>query len=408
MHRLLVLVIVSGALAAAAPAHAGPFGGFSADQRWYLSGQDRICAPVPVADGKSRAAPRCEQVDTGRVAALKFRRGQTQQGAQAAYDASARGTDITVARRRDRQPVVVWSAIDPISRITGVYVSEGGKLVAVEYQSRFGGRMRTDTVAFALPEPAKPAEPAVEAPAAAGAERAKAAAAGAAAAGAAAAGPADSRIGEFLRRARRLDRKGRAGRAAEAYREVLAITPDHLEARYGLARSLVRQGKRDAAVSALRTLADAGHADAIVWLVEARFDKAFAKLRAHAGFRAATGLTPDPARTRTGYERLVGFSSIWEQPEVKCEQAQVALELARLERTFDLRITSRCRGYEDTTRLSGRWRLGAADRVELVFPNPGSTEESLTCHMDACTGSEDCLRCGQDTELAFTLRPVRR
>lgn len=407
MHRLLVLVIASGAVVVAAPAHAGPFGGFSADQSRYLSGQDRICAPVPVADGKSRAAPHCEQADAGRVAASKFRRGRAQQGAQATYDASFRGTDITIARRPDGQAVVVWTAIDPIARITGVYVSEGGKLVAVEYQSRFGGRMRTDTVAFVLPgAPAVAApEPAAGAPepAAAGAERGRAEPPGVGPAD-----PADPRIGELLDRARRADRKGGAGAAADAYRKVLVIAPDHPEARYGLARSLVRQGKRDAAVDELRALADAGHADAIVWLVEARFDKAFARLRAHAGFRAATGLAPDPARPRTRYERLVGFSSTWEQPEVKCEQAQVALHLARLERTFDLRITSRCRGYEDETRLSGRWRLGTADRVELVFPNPESAEEILTCQLDACTAGEDCLRCGEDADLAFTLRPVRR
>jgi hypothetical protein len=93
MYRMLVLVMAAGALAwSPADARADAFGGFSADQSRYLAGRDKVCTPVPVAEGKGRGVPGCEQADAGRVAALKFRRGMVQQGAQAEYEASFRGT----------------------------------------------------------------------------------------------------------------------------------------------------------------------------------------------------------------------------------------------------------------------------------------------------------------------------
>src|SRR5690606_34666624 len=134
-----------------------------------------VCTPVRVsAPGStaapaagpptSRATPACEPADERRVAAMKFRRGPAEQGARAEYEAGARGTEITVRDRRSGRALVTWSAVDPVERITGVYSGQGNEqsggraapgaaraaLVAVEYEVRFGGRTRVETVAFAL------------------------------------------------------------------------------------------------------------------------------------------------------------------------------------------------------------------------------------------------------------------
>lgn len=439
MYRVLIspsvvaAVAVAAALAAPgvlapAAARADGFGGFSADQSRYLVGRDRVCVPLatasplaapgaPASGGAVPAvagAPRCELASPGQVAGLKFRRGIRQQGGQAAYDVSFRGNSMTVTARSEARVVLVWDAIDPIARVTAVYASEGGALLAVEYQSRAGGRMRTDTVGFVLPA-RTPAAPASHAGQEAGGQAGREAGRqeGDQQGGQAGTPPGSgdaARVTELLAQARRLDKK--SARAAErAYRQVLEEAPDQPEAHYGLARSLARQKQPEATLDALRALAASRHPDAIVWQVEARFDRAFARLRADPGFRSATGLDgagASPAGAKPLYDRLVGFSNTWEQPEIKCEQAQVVLELERLARTFRLRIVSRCGGYHDTTRLSGSWRITGADRAELVFPNAKGPEDLLSCRMESCPDGEACLRCGVDTDLSFTLRPVRR
>jgi hypothetical protein len=222
--------------------------------------------------------------------------------------------------------------------------------------------------------------------------------------------PDDPRVSERLARARKRD-AGNARAAEAAYRQVLDIDPGQPEARYGLARSLARQRKHPAAVEALAALAASQHPEAVTWLVEARFDRAFARLRSDAGFRAATGLDSDGTRPRSLYERLLGFSNTWEQSEVKCEQAEVRLSLDRRARTFKLVITTRCGGHPLSTRLQGTFRLGqppaAGERVDLVLPNREGPEESVACRMQVCAG-EDCLQCVVDEDLSFSLLPVRR
>jgi hypothetical protein len=432
----IVLAAVAAVLAGAVPAAAGPFGGFSADQTRYLHGRDQVCTPLRVTapdPAPSPATPACEPADDRRVAAMTFRRGALQQGTRAEYEASSRGTEITVRDRRSGRTLVTWSAVDPVERITGVYAAENSgqaaarpaplALVAVEYEVRFGGRTRIETVAFAL-APATPAGapdmPAGPAPGpdttpgpgiapAPGPDTTPGPGIAPAPAGAAPPAPGDPRVGERLAKARKLD--ARNPRAAEAaYRQVLELDAEHPEAHYGLARSLARQRKQPAAVEALAALARSQRPEAAEWLVEARFDRAFASLRSDAAFRAATGLDSDRTRPRSLYERLLGFSDTWEQPEVKCEQAEVRLALERRARTFKLVITTRCGGSPMSTRLQGKFRLGepqTGDRVDLVLPNREGPEEVVACRMQIC-GSEDCLQCVVDEDLSFSVLPVRR
>ncbi len=269
--------------------------------------------------------------------------------------------------------------------------------MAVEYEARFGGRARVETVVFSIS--------AAAAPAAVTPEPGTSPAPSAPAAGPAA--PDDPRLAGLLTKARRLDARNQARPAEAAYRQVLEIDTDHPEARYGLARSLARQRKQPAASEALAALARSPRPDAAEWLVEARFDRVFQGLRGDPAFRAATGLDPDPARQRSLYERLLGFSDTWEQAEVKCEQAEVRLSLERRARKFRLAITTRCGGYPTTTRLQGGFRLGPDDRVDLVLPNAEGPEDAVVCRMQRCS-SEDCLQCVVDEDLSFTVLPVRR
>jgi hypothetical protein len=435
MFRIALATVGALAILAAGaePAAAGPFGGFSADQTRFLNGRDQVCAPLRVSvpgpgasPASSQATPACEAADDRRIAAMTFRRGAVQQGTRAEYEASARGTEITVRDRRSGQALVVWSAVDPVERITGVYVGQGNSqtgvpatpaqvaLVAVEYEVRFGGRTRVETVAFALAPAAATGVTVAPGPASDTASGPAAGPAPGPASGApetAAPAPGDPRVAERLAKARKLD--ARSPKAAEAaYRQVLEIDAEHPEARYGLARSLARQRKVPAAVETLAALARSQRPEVAEWLVEARFDRAFASLRSDAAFRAATGLDRGgDSRPRSLYERLLGFSDTWEQPEVKCEQAEVRLALERRPRKFKLVITTRCGGSPMSTRLQGKFRLGdpgtAGDRVDLVLPNPEGPEETVACRMQLC-GSEDCLQCVVDEDLSFSLLPVRR
>lgn len=412
--RHLFAVIISALVASTGPsALADSFGGFSADETLYLSGRDRVCTPLAVSAGAAKGFASCEAADPSRVAAARFRRGTEQRGTRAKYAAAAKSTTLTVSAQGGQGAgagvVVTWTSTDPIARILGVYVSDKEKLLAVEYESGFGGRLRTEVVAFVLPraagaqaEPtpgqeAQPTKPERPAP------------------GTATPGtvttpttPALSPDAEkALAQARKLARRGRHKDAAAWYRKVLAADAGHAEARYGMARSLAAQRKLDSALSELQALAASGRDDAAIWLVEARFDPSFARLRDNPAFRAATGLSASPGQKRSLYERLVGFASTWEQPETKCEKPQINLDLDRRARTFALRITSRCGGNDDVTRLRGSFTIKEPDQVILSMPNKGGNDETMQCTMRVCD-DEDCLHCLVDMDLDFLVRPVRR
>lgn len=409
--RTLIPVMLALGLGATSAAQAEPFGGFSKDQSHYLTGRETICTPLPVNGATSQGAPACKTADASQVAAQGFRRGMEQRGSRAKFAATARGSSLTVqALGPGAVPSELfrWSSPDPIARVVAVFLSPNESVLAVEYESRFGGRIRTEVVGFVLAganAADRPAEGSSEAQAT-GKEHVAGGQGTAASQGSKTAAPAlDARAQKALDRARGQARKNKNKQAEAAYREVLAVDPEHAEARYGLAQSLARQKKLDHAVTELQALARSGRDDTIVWRVEARFDPAFAALRARDTFRDATGLASSTARSL--YERLVGFSSTWEQPETRCEAAQINLDLARLERTFRLRILSRCGGMDDETNLKGTWAIQGNDRVLLTLPNKSGADEAIECAMQVC-GGEDCLHCRVDVDLDFLLRPVRR
>ena len=407
LQMIILFVLFVVAVVATPAAWAEPFGGFSADETQYLVGRDTICSPLPMVDGTSRGIPSCARAEATSVAARKFRRGTKQQGSRAKYSASSRSTSLTVRALEGTGAraglTITWEATDPISRITAVYLSNGGELLAVEYESRFGGRARTDVVAFMIgkskdssPEPPAPVQPDSRPAAKDPTTPAPA---------------ASKELEKALSKARRLSRRGANKALIAAFRRVLELDPDHSEGLYGLARGLARRRQVDGALAELEKLAASSREDAIVWQVEARFDKAFASLRSNSRFRKAVGLDRPPGTRPTAvYERLVGFSSTWEQPEIKCEQAQINIDFARTQRKFALRVTTRCGGYKDVTRLKGRWQVAKNGQITLILPNKSKADEIVTCALQICSDSsnEDCLICGVDSDLSFTARPVRR
>jgi hypothetical protein len=155
-------------------------------------------------------------------------------------------------------------------------------------------------------------------------------------------------------------------------------------------------------VDVLRTLAASRRADAVEYLVRARFDDAFAALRGDPGFRAAVRLDQPPA---TFYERLVGFGGVWEQAGTSCDSPGVTLTL-RPERTFRLKVTSVCSGdrYEDV--FKGTW-TARDPALTLALPTKGRDDELIACGLER-DGDEDLLRCALGDDLQFAVRPTRR
>ncbi len=169
-------------------------------------------------------------------------------------------------------------------------------------------------------------------------------------------------------------------------------------------RQVAAKAKADA-IATIEKLAASTRADAIEWLVEARFDAAFAPLRADATFRTKVGLDRKPATT---YERLMGFGGQWEQSGTACDKPEVRLTATR-DRVVRLRVKTKCEGVGYDMPFKGTWRLDG-DRVVLTFPTKGkaaSADDDAPCKFEAA-GDEDALHCAVGRDLDFAVLPTRR
>jgi hypothetical protein len=382
--RWFVTAVVAVGLASTASAD--PFGGFSKDRSSFLVGTDRVCTPV----APGGAAPACRKVAGDQVSKLGFARGAPQRGTTARVTAEASGAVLRVRDARTRAVLAEWNSPDAIARVGAVFVSDDDTVVAVEYETRAGGRTALQAVALAVAkqapaQPATPAAPAVRAPLPPAQVKALAAA---------------------LRSSDRLLARKQWAKAETGYRKALAIDEHSAAARFGLAASLARRGKPAEAVAELVTIGRSPDAAAPVWLVEARSSAHFAALRGDPDFRRASGIDPDPARPYTAYERLVGQGGHWEQPGLPCQEPTINLKLDRTRRTFALKIQTRCQGDDETTTLNGRWKADGAAALLLTFPNPPEADETLECAL-ADKGGEDTLSCTLE-DMAFSMRVVRR
>jgi len=377
--------------AATTAVRADTFSGFSGVDRPYLVNQDRICAPLPVASAAAAGAPRCEKVAADAIARLSIKPPLVQSGARAAFVAQATGRTITVSRKTSG-PVVTWDAPDPVGKIVELYASQYEDRVAVAYTVRRAGQEVTDVVAFDLgahaspiASPGAPADPdaapapVVPSPVAA---------------------PIDPKLAKAVAEARGAAKP----KALAAWKSVLALDADHAEALYRSAAGELAAKHPADALARLHQLAGSRRDDAPEWLVEARFDPAFAALRAEPSFRTTVGLDRRPA---TPYERLMGFGGQWEQTGTSCDKPEVRFVATR-DRKFRLRVKTTCEGSVYDTPFSGTWRI-ADDRVVLQLPNQGkvTTADEASCGFEV-TGDEDAMRCSLGRDIDFVVLPTRR
>jgi len=383
---------VAGFLGLLPAARADTFSGFSGVDRPYLVNQDRVCAPIVVANSAATGAPRCEKVAADAIAKLSIKPPLVQSGAKAAFAAQVTGRTITVSRKTGGV-VVTWDAPDPVVKIVDLYASQYEDRVAIAYNVRRAGKEVTDVVAFDLGQ----SQTSVTAPIL---DPASDPAKDPAAPPAAPAPPVDAKLAKAIADARGAPK----AKALAAWRAVLALDSAHAEALFRTAAELA--AKRSAeALAALHTLAGSGRDDATEWLVEARFDPAFAALRADASFRAVVGLDRKPATT---YERFMGFGGQWEQTGTSCDAPEVRFTATR-DRKFRLRVKTTCEGSVYDTPFKGTWRIDG-NRIVLQLPNQGkavSAADEATCRFEGA-GDEDAMRCSLGRDIDFVVLPTRR
>jgi hypothetical protein len=388
MQRALPLTLVL----LATPAAADTFGGFSGVDKPYLVNQDKICVPLSVKDSTASGAPMCEKAPADTVAHLSIKEPIEQSGIKASFTAKAAGKTLTVSRKTG-ETLVTWNAPDAIGKVVAVYASQYEDRVAVAYTTRVLGKEVTNVVAFELVKttgrdtttsPTVTKQPDTTQPTTT-----------------TTAPPEDPKLTKAVESAR----KASKAKALAAWNAVLAIDPQNSEAQYRIAALQVAAKQTAEANATLAKLAASSRADAIEWLVEARFDKAFAPLRADAKYRASVGLDRKAA---TPYERVMGLGGQWEQNGTSCETPEVQLTTTR-ERSAKVRIKTVCQGRTSNLTFKGTWRIEGKD-VVLTFPTKGQkvTEKDETRCQFEQERDEDALHCVLDQDLEFTVLPTRR
>lgn len=387
MQKALSLAL----LLIAIPAAADTFGGFSGVDKPYLVNQDKICVPLSVKDGTASGAPMCEKAPADTVAHLSIKEPIEQSGTKASFTAKAAGKTLTLSRKTG-ETLVTWNAPDAIGKVVAVYASQYEDRVAVAYTTRVLGKEVTNVVAFELVKTTgrDTTAPATQQPGPTTTQPATTPAP-----------PADPKLTKAVEAAR----KASKGKALAAWQAVLAIDPQHSEAQYRIAALQIGAKQNADATATLTKLAASTREDAIEWLVEARFDKAFAPVRADAKFRAAVGLDRKAA---TPYERVMGMGGQWEQNGTSCEAPDVQLTTTR-DRSAKVRIKTVCQGQTNNMSFKGTWRI-EGQGVVLTFPTKGqkvTAKDETKCEFEP-QKDEDALHCVLDQDLEFTVLPTRR
>ena len=383
MRRTAIL----GFLLLATPAMADTFGGFSGVDRPYLVNQDRVCAPLKVTGTAATGAPTCEKQAADVVAKLAMKARLPQSGPKAMFAATASGKKLTVTRKASNATIVTWDAPDPIGKVVEVYGSQYDDRVAVAFTTRRLGKEVTSIVAFDLlgtpkdagQTPTAPTTPTTTAPE----------------------NPAVTKAVAAARKA------PKGPKQLAAWKAVLALDAQHSEAIYRIAAAHSAAKQPADAIAKLGELAASTRADAIEWLIEARFDTAFASVRADAKFRTAVGLD-GAKKAKTPYERFMGFGGQWEQTGTSCDKAEVHLTALR-DRTVKLRVKTRCQGQVMDLPFKGTWRPEAT-KIVLTLPTKGkqvTAADEAPCVFEP-RGDEDALRCSLDDDLEFVVLPTRR
>ena len=385
VKRASVAVVASFWLGMGGVARAGVMGGFGGREDAYLVGADRVCKPLEVDAGVAKGTPSCHKAASDEIAQLSIKTPKAERGSKARFAATASATTLTITRPDSGETVVTWTSIDPISKVVDVYASQYANVVAVELMIRRGGRDQADVVAFDLHAAATPApnEPTTTTTTTTATEKP----------------PTSKELDKAIAAARKA--KGKA--AIAAWAKVTALDADNSEARYGTAVALAQAKKNADAIAQLQALAGSKRTDAIEFLVAARFDAAFAAVRADADYRKAVGLDRPPA---TFYEHVMGLGGSWEQAGTSCDVPSVSLVLSR-DRAFKLRVKTACEGDSSDDRFSGTWDLQEPTLVLSLPTGEGTNADQIPCTVESA-GAEDAIHCTVSKELDFTVKPVRR
>jgi hypothetical protein len=386
---------VAAALVAATAgvASADTFGGFAGNEKTYVLGREKICEPLKVAAAAARGMPACKAAGTDEMAVLSLKSPAPERGGGAEVRATAKGSTITVSDKNGAT-LVAWTSMDPVASVVDVWRSQYGRIVAVEYTVRRMGKEVHEVVGFDLGVGGGGggAQTGTQTgtPTGTGTQTGT---------GPEVAPPVDPVVKKAVDKARKASGKA----AVAAWAKVLALDPEHSEAKYRTAVAFAGMKKQADAVAALQNLAQSKRPDAIEWLVEARFDKSFVKLVGDSGFRDAVGYDR-PAGT--AYERLMGLGGQWEQSLTPCDRPEMKVTLRR-DRTFRLDFRSTCEGMREKFTMKGTWSMTDV-AVELRMKRPGGGGmDSAPCLLGT-DGSEDTLTCHVDQDLTFEGRPVRR
>jgi hypothetical protein len=383
-------------LATATPAAADTFSGFSGVDRPYLVNQDKLCTPLKVEKGSAAGVPSCTKATADVIARMSIKAPIPQGGSKAVFAAAAAGRTITVTRKTGEQ-LFTWDAIDPITKIVDVYASQYEDRIAVAYNTRRMGKEVTDVVAFDLGQ----GQTAIRDPNAKDPNAKDPNAKDPNANPTTNTAPEDPAVTKAVAAARKAPK---GAKAAAAWQAVLTLDPAHGEALFSLAAAQLAQKASADAITTLTTLAASPKPDAIEWLIAARFDPAFASVRADPKFRTAVGLDRKPVST---YEKMMGFGGQWEQNGTSCEKPEVRFAALR-DRTFKLRIKSNCEGMKGDMPFKGTWRV-EGDKVVLSLPNAGkaTAADEVACVFDP-VGDENALHCHIAKDLEFSVLPTRR
>lgn len=391
MRSLLVLLALGGT------AGADTFGGFSGVDRPYQVNQDKVCTPLVVTKGAASGMPACDKANADVMAKLRFKEPLPQKGiAKPTFAATASGRTLTITRAATETPIVTWDAPDPIGKIVEVYGSQYDDRVAVAYTTRRMGKEFTDIVAFDLqkdggtkPPPGDPNGTIVTPPPTTTQPTP----------------PVDPKVQKAVDAAKKA---AKGAKAIAAWKAVLALDAQHSEALLQLAAQQAQAKQPAEAMATLGTLAASTRADAIEMLIEARFDPAFASLRAEPAFRAKVGLDRKPGGTVTAYERLMSFGGQWEQTATSCDKPEVRFTATR-DRVVRIRVKSRCEGMAYDLPFKGTWRI-EGDRVVITMPTKGkqvTQADEAGCGFET-QGDEDALRCNLGRDIEFVVLPTRR
>lgn len=394
------------------PAQAENLRGFSAVDRPYLVGADRVCTPLVVTAATATGSPQCRTLPTDQVAKLSFGPGIVETGSSAKFNASIRGATLTV--REGDATLVTWTASDVLGKVITVERSKFSDRIAVTYTVRRLGREVTDVVVFDLQKSAAvgpgastgPRDPDGTKPTATGPESERTSA-GSERGPAVTMAPTEPKI-ELSANVQKLVTyaRTRSGKAAvKAWLIVLSAAPTLAEARFAAAKALAQTKNLPDAVEHLEQLQKSTASDAVEWLVAARFDTAFAKLRGDAKFRGAVGLD---RKATMPYERVMGFGGAWEQTGTSCDTPTVALRLSQ-DRNFQLSVRSACEGMVSNSKYNGTWHVTSGNKpaLRLTLPNKGKDAEIINCEFVA-KGDEEAMQCPLDEDLVLTVLPVRR